>query len=67
MELVLIAALIVVVLVILLAMSPQMEKLTELNWATMSRGLNASNANGYSPVISTLSTMERTNAAGITV
>lgn len=63
-----VVAIVIVILVIYMYLSPKMENLVnEMNWNTMARGLNASNSGGYSPVISTLSAMEKTNAAGIQV
>ena len=60
-------ALIVLFLIFLVYwLMPKKEKMvSEMNWLSMARGLNASNSNGYNPVITTLSDMERTNAAGI--
>jgi hypothetical protein len=65
-DLTLVLALIVVILVVYMFLGPKMENfVNEMNWMTMSRGLSASNADGYNPVITKLSEMERTNAANI--
>jgi hypothetical protein len=66
-DIVLLVTVIIVILLLLANLSPKTENMVnEMNWYSMSRGLNASNVNGYAPVIKTLSTMELTNAAGIT-
>ena len=64
------ALVLVVVLVLVLVwylLPGQEHMLNEMNWATMSRGLNVNNTNGYANVVSTLSAMEKSKAADITV
>lgn len=46
-------------------MSQHENMVNQMDWANMSRGLNVSNAGGYTPTIRMLSEMEKSNSGDI--